>query len=102
MTSIKKSVTVLDNTWIVPLAPQPTTVVAAMFCPAEKLTLDVPGYGPLGHAAAKPALACPEAVRLNITALAVAGTPLPLAVVSMVRAVLPWVGDFCPTAAGGW
>src|SRR5438552_1124723 len=100
MTSIRKSVTVLDNTWIVPLAPQPTTVVAAMFCPVAKLTLDVPGYGPLGHAAAKPGVVGPAMVRFTSTALAVSGTPLPLAVVSMVRGVLPWVGDLGPMAAG--
>lgn len=86
--------TVFAWIWMVAFSPQPTTVVAAMSCPAAKLMFEVPGHGPLGQAVAKPAACGLVIVRLTNTAVAVVGTPLALKVVSIVRAVFPARGAF--------
>src|SRR4051794_36226544 len=87
-----KSVIVFDITRIVPLGPQPTVVVTAMFWPGAKLMFDVPGKSPDGQALAKPPPSGPAIVRLFIRGLALEGTRLWLSVVSIGGGVFDAVG----------
>src|SRR6187551_531791 len=98
--SIRTFVETFDCTRNLASALRPTTVVAAIGWFGLKLTFDVPGQAPLGHAVANPPAASGAAVNVISTPRACAGTPLELSFGSIERAMFGDNGDFGSIAGG--